>query len=348
MLHLLEPGSDSLALWLAAHGQPGFRAAQIRRWLFAGRARALDDMTDLPKGLRDQLAADFQLWTTRVAQHKQTDDGTEKLLVELHDGQQVECVLLRDGVRRTICISTQVGCAMGCVFCASGIGGVVRNLSAGEIVEQMLLLDRLLPDGERLSHIVVMGMGEPLANLDALLGALAEASSPSGLGISPRRITISTVGLPPAIHRLADSNARYNLAVSLHAPDDELRNRLVKVNQNIGLADILRAADRYFEASGRRLTFEYVLLADENDSPDQARRLAALLNKRAVLVNVIPFNPVAELDYRTPSKAAVRCFVDALAAAGVNVFVRERKGDKIDAACGQLRRASLAGAPGGA
>jgi 23S rRNA (adenine2503-C2)-methyltransferase len=154
------------------------------------------------------------------------------------------------------------------------------------------------------------------------------------------------VGLPPAIHRLAEANARYNLAVSLHAPDDELRNRLVKVNKNIGLAEILRAADHYFEASGRRLTFEYVLLAGINDSPDHARRLAALLDKRAVLVNVIPFNPVAELDYRTPSKAATRRFVEALESAGVNVFIRERKGDKIDAACGQLRRANLAAAPG--
>jgi 23S rRNA (adenine2503-C2)-methyltransferase len=344
--HLLEPAPDRIAGWLAEQRQPGFRAAQIRRWLFAGRARSLDGMSDLPKPLRDRLAADFQLWTTRIVHHKQTDDGTEKLLVELHDGQQIECVLLRDGARRTICISTQVGCAMGCVFCASGIGGVVRNLSAGEIVEQMLLLDRLLPEGERLSHIVVMGMGEPLANFDALASALAEASSPTGLGISPRRITISTVGLPPAIHRLAEANARYNLAVSLHAPDDELRNQLVKVNKNIGLAEILRAADHYFEASGRRLTFEYVLLAGINDSPDHARRLAALLDKRAVLVNVIPFNPVAELDYRTPSKAATRRFVEALESAGVNVFVRERKGDKIDAACGQLRRANLAAAPG--
>jgi 23S rRNA (adenine2503-C2)-methyltransferase len=342
VFHLLEPAPQRLTSWLAEQGQPGYRAAQIRRWLFAGRARGLDDMSDLPQALRERLAADFRLWTTRVVTHKQTDDGTEKLLVELHDGQQVECVLLRDGTRRTICISTQVGCAMGCVFCASGIGGVVRNLTAGEIVEQMLLLDRLLPDGERLSHIVVMGMGEPLANVDALVAALEEASSPTGLGISPRRITISTVGLPPAIHRLAESNARYNLAVSLHAPDDALRNELVKVNKNIGLADILAAADHYFESSGRRLTFEYVLLADVNDSIDHGRRLAALLDKRSALVNVIPFNPVAELSYRTPSKAAARRFVETLQDAGVNVFVRERKGDKIDAACGQLRRANLA------
>lgn len=338
MFHLLEPSDDRLARWLHERKLPRFRHAQIRHWIFAGRARGLDEMSDLPKSLREELAAEFRLWTTRIALHKQTDDGTEKLLVELADGQQIECVLLRDGARRTICISTQVGCAMGCVFCASGLAGVARNLTAGEIVEQMLLLDRLLPEGERLSHIVVMGMGEPLANLDALLPALAEASSPTGLGISARRITISTVGLPSAIRRLADENCRYNLAVSLHAPDDALRSELVKVSKNISLADILAAADQYFETSGRRLTFEYVLLAGINDQADHARRLAALLRGRTALLNVIPYNPVAGLPYQTPSTNALNRFLDILRAAGINVFVRERKGDKIDAACGQLRR----------
>jgi 23S rRNA (adenine2503-C2)-methyltransferase len=230
---------------------------------------------------------------------------------------------------------------MGCVFCASGLAGVERNLTSGEILEQMLLLDRLLPAGERLSHIVVMGMGEPLANLDGLLPALGEASSPDGLGISARRITISTVGLPPAIDRLSQLNARYNLAVSLHAPDDQLRNELVRVNKNIGLASILAAADRYFEASGRRLTFEYVLLGGLNDRPEQARRLVALLSHRTALVNVIPYNPVAGLPYVTPSHTAVERFVKTLREAGLNVQVRERKGSEIDAACGQLRRANL-------
>ena len=223
---------------------------------------------------------------------------------------------------------------MGCVFCASGLDGVARNLTAGEIVEQMLRLDRLLPEDERLSHIVVMGMGEPLANVDRLLPALDEASSPAGLGISARRITISTVGLPVAIQRLAEGNCRYNLAVSLHAPDDELRNQLVPVNKNIGLAEILAAADHYFESSGRRLTFEYVLLAGLNDQPDHARRLAALLRGRTALLNVIPYNPVADLPYRTPSASAVDRFLKILRDAGINVYVRERKGDKIDAACG--------------
>jgi 23S rRNA (adenine2503-C2)-methyltransferase len=339
--HLLEPAGDDLRRWLEERNLPGFRYAQIRHWIFAGRAKGVDDMTDLPKSLREALATDFRLWTTQVAEHKHSDDGTEKLLVTLADGQQIECVLLRDGARRTICISTQVGCAMGCVFCASGLNGVERNLTAGEIIEQMLRLDRLLPADERLSHIVVMGMGEPLANVDRLLPALAEATSPTGLGISARRITISTVGLPPAIDRLAEENCRFNLAVSLHAPDDSLRNELVRVNKNIGLAEILRSADRYFEASGRRLTFEYVLLGGLNDQVDHARRLALLLRGRSALVNLIPYNPVAGLPYRTPSAAAVSRFVEVLREAGLNVQTRERKGDKIDAACGQLRRANM-------
>jgi 23S rRNA (adenine2503-C2)-methyltransferase len=298
-------------------------------------------MTDLPKSLRTELAGEFQLWTTTIARHHQAADGTEKLLLELHDGQRIECVLLRDGSRRTICISTQVGCAMGCVFCASGLDGVVRNLTAGEIVEQMLRLARLLPEGERLSHIVVMGMGEPLANLNNLLPALAEATSPTGLAIGHRRITISTVGLPAAIDRLADLDARFQLAVSLHAPNDELRTQLVPVNKTIGIAAVVEAADRYFEVSGRRLTFEYVLLGELNDRPEHARQLADLLRGRLALLNVIPYNPVAGLPYQTPSRKAQQRFVEVLQQAGINVQVRERKGDEINAACGQLRRIAL-------
>ncbi len=344
MLHLLDPQASDLPQWLASRGLPAYRARQIRRWVFAGRPTSFGDMTSLSKELRASLAAEFCLWTMQIARHSHSPDGTEKLLLTLADGEQIECVLLRDGARRTICISTQVGCAMGCVFCASGLNGVARNLTSGEIIEQMLLLDRLLPADERLSHIVVMGMGEPLANLDRLLVALAEASSPTGLGISPRRITISTVGLPPAMDRLIASNCHYNVAVSLHAPDDALRTRLVPVNKNIGLADILDAADRYFEASGRRLTFEYVLLGEVNDDVQQARQLAALLRGRPALLNVIPYNPVPGLGYQMPSPATQQKFLATLRSAGINVQVRERKGNAIDAACGQLRRSP--GPPG--
>jgi 23S rRNA (adenine2503-C2)-methyltransferase len=250
-------------------------------------------------------------------------------------------VLLRDEVRRTLCLSTQVGCGMGCVFCASGLDGVERNLSTGEILEQVLRLQHLLTPDERLSHIVVMGMGEPLANLDALLPALDELSRPDGLGISHRRITISTVGLPKAIRRLANKDFHYRLAISLHAPNDELRNQIVPTNSKIGLAEILAAADEFFAASGRRLTFEYVLLADLNDHPRHAHELVHLLGERECLLNVIPYNPVEGLPYRTPSAAAQHAFRKILEDAGIPVRFRHRKGDKINAACGQLRRQTL-------
>lgn len=348
MHHILEP-DDALDTWLAAQGAPAWRAKGIRRWLLQRRAGSFEAMTDLPKGLRQELAESFTIHTTTIAAHKQDPDGTEKLLLQLTDGERIECVLLRDGLRRTVCISSQVGCAMGCVFCASGLDGVVRNLTSGEIIEQLVRLTALLPEDERISHIVVMGMGEPLANLAALLPALEVAESTEGLGISQRRITISTVGLPPALDRLTESNPRYHLAVSLHAPDDSLRSRIVPVNRSIGLDAVLAAADRYWEASGRRLTFEYVLLGGLNDDPQQARALVRLLRGRQALLNVIPYNAVAGLPYREPSANARNTFLEVLREGGVNVQVRRRKGGSIEAACGQLRRVtgSSSAAPGG-
>lgn len=338
MHNLLETTAADLNQWLAERGHKPYRAGQIRDWLFNRRATTFHEMTDLSQALRDELAASFELGTAKIVTHHQAEDGTEKLLLEFPGGGQIECVLLRDGIRRSICISSQVGCAMGCVFCASGLDGVERNLSAAEMVEQMLLLARLLPADQRLSHIVVMGMGEPLANLDNVLAALAHATDSKGLGISPRRITISTVGLPPAMHRLTAENPRFNLAVSLHAPNDELRNKLVPVNEKTGLDAILSAADDYFEASGRQLTFEYVLLGGLNDDAEHAYQLARLLRGRPALLNVIPYNPVAGLPYRTPSGDAQKAFRQILQEGGLNVHFRQRKGDEINAACGQLRR----------
>ena len=337
MTHILDP-DKSINEWLAERLFPAYRAKQIRRWLYQGRAESFEDMSDLPKALRDQMNKDFTIWTTKVIRHQTSKDGTERLLLELYDRGRIECVLLREDNRRTICISSQVGCAMGCVFCASGLDGVDRNLTSGEIIEQMLQLQRLLPIEERLSHIVVMGMGEPLANLDRLLPALDQASANDGLGISARRITISTVGLPEAINRLAKLNSRYHLAVSLHAPNDQLRDQIVPVNSNIGIEKILTAADHYFDVSSRRLTFEYVLLANINDQPAHARELAKLLKFRNVLLNVIPYNPVPGLPYHTPSSKVINEFRTILLTSNINVQFRQRKGDDIDAACGQLRR----------
>lgn len=336
--HLLNLTFPELKNWLSEQGQKPFRASQIWRWVYHGRAAHFDSMSDLPQTLRNLLAEHFVIFACNVVRHQSSPDGTEKLLVGLADGGEVECVLLRDGDRRSICISSQVGCAMGCVFCASGLDGVERNLTRGEIIEQMLLLQHRLPADERLSHIVMMGMGEPLANLDRVLAALDVARNPDGLGISPRRVTISTVGLPVAIDRLARHAVPYNLAVSLHAPNDDLRNKLVPVNKKIGVEAVMQAADRYFEASGRRLTFEYVLLGDENDSQTCAEQLARLLRGRSAMLNIIPYNPVAGLPYKTPSSASITRFRDIMTRHGINVNLRVRKGGEIDAACGQLRR----------
>lgn len=344
--HFLDLDEGQLRQWMQDHNYPAFRVTQLLAWVFERRAESFESMNDLPKKMRAELEQSFRLWTASVAVHQQADDGTEKLLLRLADGGRIECVLLRDGIRRSICVSSQVGCAMGCVFCASGLDGVERNLTRGEILEQMLRLQRLLPDEERLSHIVMMGMGEPLANLDRVLAALEVAKDAKGLGISPRKITISTVGLPPAIDRLAQHATPFHLAISLHAPNDVLRDRLVPVNSKIGIEPILAAADRYFVSTGRRITFEFVLLSGINDSPTCARELVELLHGRTSMLNVIPYNPVAGLPYETPTADAIHKFRKILVEGGINVLFRQRKGDGIQAACGQLRRLRPESLPG--
>ena len=340
---LLEVPHEELLAWLHAHGEPPLRAKQLRRWIVVGRATSFDQMTDLPQRLREQLAAEFSPFGTTVARQLSSSDGTQKLLVRLHDGQVVECVLLPDRARRTVCISTQVGCGMGCVFCASGIGGLVRNLSTAEILEQMLHARNLLPAHERLTNVVVMGMGEPMANLDALLEALAVAAAADslGLGVGARHVTISTVGLPARIRQLAERGKQYHLAVSLHAPNDALRNQVVPTNEKVGLSSILEAGDYFFEKTGRQVTYEYVLLRDLNDRPEHAAELGRLLRGRHAHVNLIPFNDVAGLPYRRLTQEALTDFVAILKQYGVSVKVRKRKGADIDAACGQLRRSAL-------
>ncbi len=339
MIPLLEQSSAQLREWFTGQGLPGYRAGQVRKWLFQKRAESFDRMTDLSAELRSRLAEEFQIWTTKIDRHRESADGSEKLLLALHDDERIECVLLRDDKQHcTVCISSQVGCAMGCAFCATGIDGVVRNLTGGEIIEQMLQLQRLLKPEERLSHVVVMGMGEPLLNLDAVLMGLEAAVSRDGLGIGVRRVTISTVGIPDGIRRLARENCPYHLAVSLHAPDDALRNELVPANRGFGIAAVLAAADEYFERTGRRVTFEYVLLAGINDRPEHARQLVQLLRGRPSLVNLIPYNPVEGLPYRTPAPAVTAQFAEVLTQGGLETAIRYRKGDRISAACGQLRR----------
>jgi 23S rRNA (adenine2503-C2)-methyltransferase len=354
---ILELGNDVLHNWLDEQGEPRLRARQLRHGVVVRGAEAFDQMTDLPRLLRAKLAEQFVPLSSRIARHLRSSDHTHKLLVELRDGKQIECVLIQDQGRRTACISTQVGCGMACVFCASGLGGVERNLTPAEILEQLIRL-RNLPIREptgvrdraptRLSHIVVMGMGEPLANLDNLLEALEVATAPDGLGIGARHVTISTVGLPAMMRKLADLGKQYHLAVSLHAPNDCLRTRIVPTNGKVGLAAILAAADYFFATTGRQVTYEYVVLRGVNDDISHARELAQLLHSRKAHVNLIPFNDVAGLPYGCPTPEAVSGFSDVLRRHGLSVKIRKRMGADIDAACGQLRRAALADAERGA
>jgi len=341
MRAILDQASGELLNWLRAHGQPPLRTRQIRRWILAGRAESFEAMSDLPNALRQALALEFTPLGTRIDRHQVARDGTHKLLLRLHDDQFIECVLLQEDGRHTACISTQVGCGMGCVFCASGLNGVERNLTKGEIIEQLVRVRNLLPADQRLSHIVVMGMGEPLANLDALLEALDIATTKDGLGIGGRHITISTVGLPLKMRQLADSGKQYHLAVSLHAPNQSLRTRIVPTNDKTGIDQILAAADYFFQKTGRQVTYEYVLLRGVNDSVENAGELALLLRGRCAYVNIIPFNDVAGLPYHRPSDEALAAFVNRLRRDQISVRVRKRKGSEIDAACGQLRRDTL-------
>lgn len=358
---LLDLSAETLRGWLADRKQPPMRARQIRRWILEGRATSFDEMSDLPKALRPELAAAFDVFGTRVERHLVASDDTHKLLLRTHDRHFIECVLIQDEGRHTACISTQVGCGMGCVFCASGLNGVERNLTNGEIVEQLVRLRNLVgawgmghgastsPVSDlascpsplapsRLTHIVVMGMGEPLANLDNLLDALAVAGDKHGLGIGARHVTISTVGLPAKIRRLADSGKQYHLAVSLHAPNDDLRTQIVPTNDKTGIPDILAAADYFFATTGRQVTYEYVVLGGLNDQPLHAKQLAGLLRGRKAHVNLIPWNDVTGLTYQRPRDEDLSSLIDTLRAANVSVKVRKRKGSEIDAACGQLRR----------
>ena len=334
---LLDATPDELKGWLANRGCPGYRAGQVLRWVFEGRAEGFGAMSDLPKRLREELDGEWVVFATTTAHHHVSPDGTDKLLLECADGRKVECVLMAEGDRRTVCVSTQVGCGMGCVFCASGLKGVERNLSTGEILEQVLRLRNLLPEGERLSNLVVMGMGEGLANLDNLVAALDRVCSPEGLGMGQRRVTVSTVGLPDKMRKLAALDRQYHLAVSLHAPTEALRNELVPVNEKVGLKAVMDAADAYFQATGRQVTFEYVLLRGINDRPEDAAALARLMEARKAHVNLIPYNPVEGLPYERPAPESVDRFARTLRARYISVTVRKTKGREIDAACGQLR-----------
>jgi 23S rRNA (adenine2503-C2)-methyltransferase len=338
-----ERSPDELASWLADRGQPVYRARQLLRRLASG-AR-FEEMLELPGGVRAELAAAFRPSSLREVRRVEADGGlTTKKLYELDGGHTVESVVMRYPRRSTLCISSQVGCPIGCPFCATGQGPFGRNLAAHEIVDQAVDAARdLAAEGRRLSHVVFMGMGEPLANYDAVVGSVRRIADPGGLGLSPRRVTVSTSGLVPRIDRLAAEALPFTLAISLHAARDDLRDVLVPVNRRHPLGDLVPAADRFAERTGRRVSYEWVLLAGVNDTDRDARELGALLRGRLAHVNLIPYNPVEEASYREPSEREVARFVRQVRAQGLNATLRDTRGREGDAACGQLRARHLAG-----
>jgi 23S rRNA (adenine2503-C2)-methyltransferase len=322
---------------LAGLGVEKWRARPILLWIYRRFAESFEAMTDLSLELRAELPRHFSIARTAVEARRESPDGTTKFLVALGDGDVVETVLIPEGERRTVCISTQVGCPVGCVFCASGLGGLKRNLTAGEIVEQVLHARRAMGAEERISNLVVMGIGEPLLNTRNLLKSLRIMKASWGLGIGYNRITLSTVGVLGQLPELVRNRVTPNLALSLHAPNDAIRGRVVPTMKNVRLADIIKAGLEYKKATGKEVTFEYVLLEGVNDDRKHALELGKKLRGAKVKVNVIPFNRVEEVPYRCPPAGRVDRFVEALGNCGVPVTVRKRKGDEVSAACGQLR-----------
>ncbi|MEI8079204.1 MAG: 23S rRNA (adenine(2503)-C(2))-methyltransferase RlmN [bacterium] len=341
---------DALRDWLAAGGAPAFCLKQINDWLWQRWVVNFHEMSNLSKALRDTLAASFRACSLELEGPPQiAPDGTRKYLFRLHDGQHLETVLIPAPGRHTICISTQVGCPVRCVFCASGRAGLVRNLSMAEMVDQVVFACRDL--GERVNNIVVMGMGEPLLNLAQLIPALEGLSDPERFGLGARHITVSTSGIVPGIRELAACGRQWNLALSLHAASEESRQRLIPDGQRYPILEILAAGREYREKSGRMVTLEYVLIQGRNDSGTDLAGLARLARDLHAKVNLIPYNATSDGAFRPPEKGAVRRFADALAKAGVQVSVRREMGSGIDAACGQLRARHLGpagGAPAGA
>jgi 23S rRNA (adenine2503-C2)-methyltransferase len=329
--------SDELTAWLAERGQPGYRARQVRRRLAQGAG--FDEMLELPAALRSELAASFRSSSLGLVRSVVADGGlTTKQLYRLDGGHTVESVVMRYRRRSTLCISSQVGCPIGCPFCATGQGPFGRNLRAHEIVDQAVAAaGELAAEGRRLSHVVFMGMGEPLANYAAVVASVRQLADPEGLAIGHRRVTVSTSGLVPRIDELAGEGLPVTLAISLHAARDELRDVLVPINRKYPLADLVAAADRYAKGTGRRVSYEWVMLAGVNDTDRDASELGALLRGRLAHVNLIPYNPVDDAPYREPDPQAIERFVARVEAEHLTVTLRDTRGREQDAACGQLR-----------
>ena len=329
---LLGMTREALEELLQNLGEPRYRARQLFAWLHRGTS--LDMMTSLPKELRRQLAAIARAGTLQLAYQEAAEDGTVKFGFETNDRRLIETVLIPHRNRTTVCVSSQIGCAYGCAFCATGRQGFTRDLTTGEIVEQVIRVQTATRP-QRVRNVVFMGMGEPLANFDAVVTAIRLLNSPDGLGIGARHIAVSTCGLPNSIQRLAEEKLQVGLAVSLHAATDEVRNQLVPINRKHPLAEVVNAARRFATMTGRKVAFEYVIVPEVNDTPAQARRLAELVRGMAAMVNLIPLNP-ADSSLRVDVDSAYR-FAALLRKRGVEVMVRRSRGGEVLGACGQLR-----------
>ena len=321
-------------------GEKPFRAKQIYEWLHVKLADRFDEMTNLSVKLREKLAEEYDIFPVQMAERQQSKlDGTNKFLFRLYDGNMVESVLMRYKHGNSVCISSQAGCRMGCVFCASTIGGLKRNLSASEMLGQIYQIQKII--GERVSNVVIMGTGEPLDNYNNFLKFIHILTDEHGLNISQRNVTVSTCGIVPQIYRLADENIPITLAISLHAPNDRIRNVLVPISKNFRIKDVVSAAEYYFKKTKRRVTFEYILIKDMNASVENAKELCRLIGKMPCHINLIPINGTEHIKLYPPEWKEIKRFQDILLKKGKETTVRKQMGDEIQAACGQLKRRYL-------
>ena len=338
---ILEFTRDQLVSWLAEREIAAYRADQIQKWIYLRQADNFDFMTDLSKDIRSMLSQQFKIGRLETELVETSRDGSSKYLFKLNDGKRIESVLIPEKDHYTLCVSSQVGCAQDCRFCLTAVGGFERNLSRGEIVAQVRDIKKELGDQKRLTNIVFMGMGEPLANYQNLVSAVGILTdNDTGLRFASRRVTVSTAGLVPKIAALG-RDTRVNLAVSLNATDNKTRNRLMPINRKYPLEKLMEACRQYLPAPGRRITFEYILIKGINDSVDDAERLAKLLRPIRCKVNLIPFNTHEGCDFERPAEAVIQAFYDILFAKNYTVIIRRSKGQDISAACGQLKARSV-------
>lgn len=334
---------SELETWFLDNGEKKFRALQVWDWLYRKRVSAFEEMSNVSKPLIDKLSETFELTPLKQQVVQESADGTVKYLFELADKHMIETVLMRHPYGLSVCVTTQVGCSIGCTFCASGLLTKQRDLTAGEIVAQIMQVQHYLDErgkDERVSHVVVMGIGEPFDNYDNVMVFLHIINDAKGLAIGARHITVSTSGLVPQIRKFAENGLQVNLAISLHAPNNDVRSSIMKINRYYPIEKLMAAVDDYLQKTNRRITFEYIMLSQVNDRPEHAGELADLMRdkKKLVYINLIPYNPVGEHDhYQRSSKEDILAFYDVLKKNGINCVIRQEHGTDIDAACGQLR-----------